>query len=365
MKARDLAPEPGLRRKRAASRFKSSTALLGAAMALSACTAPIDLGAVQQYAKTTAAAAGSFDELAGDYYQSCLRTKEYAEPASVGGRPLSSKLPARPPAPPIPKPGQTPQPLNPQALDPDCTDASSIAYAWRNENAVVVNYVRSLGYVAGVDTKPDFDDLASSLKNAGVLRSDATATAASNLAAALATGVIAARQQAALRQIVQSAQDNGLPTLVAGLQSIAQIYIGKLARERTSVGSYYDVILGGEQRRFAQLEYRNTLSLAIGSILKCGANLGKRMTTSGAARAAELRDAMRRQRIDRLAAFSAIDSQVRAATAYQAAIAAIGDGNGALLKVPSNDIRAIVATIKPYVDLLQDKVAALSAALRK
>lgn len=337
------------------------------------CTHAIDLSAVQQYAKVTAAASAGFDAVANGYYETCMRAREYAQPAGVAGQPLSATPPPRPLPSLTPKPGETPHPLNPQATDPNCFDASAIAYRWQDENHVVVDYVRSLGAVAGVDTTPsDFNTLASSLKAAGAIESDATATAAGNLAAALAGALIAARQRAALREIVQAAQDNGLPVLVTGLQSVADLYVGKLNRERTTTGSYYDTVLGGEEREFAVLECASTSNHEIRAQLDCrrypavvksGASVAARIRT--AASAARLRDLMRRQRVERLDDFGAIDQHVAAARAYRDAIGTIGEGNAALLKTPPNDVQAIADAVKPYVSSLEGEVAALVAALRK
>lgn len=336
----------------------------------SACTTrTVDLSAVQQYAKTTAEAGVSFDAIADDYYQSCLRRREYAQPGTVGGKTLSSMLPTRPSPPSAPQPGATPHELNPATEDPDCNDASSIAYQWQLENAVVVGYVRSLGDVAGVDTAPkNFGDLASALKSAGAINSDATATAAGDLATALANALIAARQQAALHDIVQAAHDKGLSTVVKGLQYTARAYQGKVERERTAVRSYYSTILVSEQQEYAVLQCSATQDSGLRRLLACSQYRrapSLKSTVEKRARAAELRDLIRRQRIDRITALNAIDGRIQAAQDYSDAVGAIGSGNDALLAVPPHDMHAIVATVRPYVDLLGDKVAAMVAALRK
>jgi hypothetical protein len=344
---------------------------------LSGCGArPIDLAAIQEYAKTTAAASTSFDSIADDYYQTCLRRREYAEPATAGGQALSKTLPSRPEPPVARSPGATPQAAN-IGGDASCQESSSLAYRWQQENDVVVGYVRAIGDVAGVDTAPqNFGDLASSLKSAGAIDSDATATAAGNLATALVSALISARQRAAVRQIVQSAHDNGLSTLISGLQFTASQYKGQLDREHDAVASYYDTVLGGEEREFAVLECPEIESPGLRSELDCAQYVER---DSGAryhkitrsvivlreARAAQLRDLIRQQRLQRLASFNSISSNVKAEQAYVGAIGAIGAGNDALLEAPPNDLQAIVSSVKPYVDLLQDKVAAMIAALRK
>lgn len=325
----------------------------------------VDISAVQQYAKTTADASASFDVIADDYYQSCLRRREYAQPGSVGGKPLSSMLPARPNPPSATQPGAPPV-LTPGKEDPDCNDASSIAYVWQLENAVVVGYVRSLGEVAGVDTAPkNFGDLASALKNAGAINSDATATAGADLATALVNALIAARQRSALHGIVQAAHDNGLNTLVKGLQYTAQIYQGRLDRERTALRSYYSTILGSEQGQYAALECSATQDPRLREVLACRQQPSSQSIVEHRANAAELRDLIRRQRIERINALNAIDGHVQAAQDYSDAVGAIAAGNDALLAAPPNDMRAVVVTVKPYVDLLGDKVVAMVAALRK
>lgn len=354
----------------------SLVALIGT-MLLSSCgTRPVDLAAIQQYAKTTASAATTFDAIADDYYQSCLRRREYAQPATVGGQALSSVLPMRAAPPTAPSPGATPAAV-PIKGDADCDDSSSIAYRWQLENDVVVGYVRALGDVAGVDTAPqNFDTLASSLKSAGAINSDATATAAGNLAAALVSAIIVARQRAAVREIVQSAHDNGLGTLVSGLEFAASQYDGQLNREHDAVASYYDTVLGNEEREFAVLECPQTHSSTVRSTLRCSSYTShggaseppSHARVSGVfrdARAAQLRDMMRQQRLQRIDTFSTISNNMEAGHAYSGAIAAIGSGNDALLTAPANNLQAIVAIVKPYVDMLQDKVAAMVAALRK
>lgn len=330
----------------------------------------LDLSTVQDYAKTTAAAATSFDAIADDYYQSCLRRREFAQPATVGNEPLSFEQPLRPPPPTVPKPGQPPQPLDPQAEDSNCDDASDIAYTWAMENDAVVAYVRTLGQVAGVDTAPkNIDSLASALNSAGVIHSDKTASAAGDLATAIVSSLVAARERSAIRQIVQQAHDHGLPQVVAGLQFTARLYVDKLRIERRDVASYYTVVLGSEERQFATSECASTTSTEIHAALHCTAypNSGRHsraFTLRAAASAAELRDLIKRQRLERLKAFNAVDSHVAAAQAYSDAIGTIGSGNDALLKAPANDTQGAIAIVKPYVDALHDKVAAMIAALR-
>jgi hypothetical protein len=337
---------------------------------------PIDLAAIQQYAKTTAAASTSFDSIADDYYQTCLRRREYAQPATVGGQPLSSKLPSRPAPPGAPSPGATPPSVK-IAGDASCQDYSTIAYRWQQENDVVVGYVRAIGDVAGVDTTPqNLGDLAASLKNAGAIGSDATATAAGNLASAIVSAVLAAKQRNAVRDIVQRAHDNGLGQLVSGLRFNAVQYKLQLGLEHEAVASFYDTVLGNEERAFAVLECPVTLSSSVRTILQCDkysslAKVAQRSAQSRLhsvfrdARAAQLRDMMKQQRLQLLDTLNTISHNLLAADAYSGAIGAIGSGNDALLASPPNDLQAIVAVVKPYVDLLQDKVAAMVAALRK
>jgi hypothetical protein len=331
------------------------------------------LSAVQQYAKTTAAASASFDALSDDYYRTCLRRREYSEPATVGGESLAAETPTRPTPIPAPSPGATPQPASTNGDDSQCQSSSSLAYRWQLENDVVVDYVRALGEVAGVDTAPkNFDTLASALKNAGVIGNDATATAAGNLAAAVGNALIAARQRAAVRQIVQAAHDGGLGQVVSALQFTADEYRVKLQLEHTAVQSYYTTVLGNEQREFAVLECSSTTSARLRQLLNCqrypvrppgrGTSLA---LVAREARASELRDLMKRQRLERVDSFTSLAQHAKAAIAYREAVGAIASGNDALLKIPGNDAQSLAVTIKPYVDLLQDKVAAMVAALRK
>ncbi|MCL5258787.1 MAG: hypothetical protein M1314_03485 [Firmicutes bacterium] len=325
----------------------------------------VDLSAVRQYAETSAAASSSFATLADDYYQSCLRQREYA-PVTVGGEPLSSEIPVRPPPP------AGPSPAGRGGNDADCHVSSALAYRWQLENRALLDYVQSLGYVAGIDTRPKhLDALAAALHSSGIVQSDAVATAGGNLATGIVSELIAARARRSLYQIAHAAQHAGIGTFAGGLQETATIYRGELQREHVAAASYYTIILAGEEREFALLECAASTSTQVHKVLGCarfpgnGRRVSTRTMLMDEGRAAVLRERIRRVRLARAQAYAAIDNRAEAAAAYARAVGAIAEGNAALLKVPRGDLTGDVQAVQPYVSDLQGDVGALLSALQK
>ncbi|HEY1429651.1 MAG TPA: hypothetical protein VGF18_08760, partial [Candidatus Tumulicola sp.] len=87
-----------------------------AGIVLTGCEKPVDTQHVQEYAKTFAAAAPAFDELAGDFAQTCVRIREYSNTgtAFLRSRPIAEMTPA------------------PNASDPPaCALAASVSAQWK------------------------------------------------------------------------------------------------------------------------------------------------------------------------------------------------------------------------------------------
>lgn len=346
-------------------------AVLGVLLFTACSTKSVDIRAVQEYAKTTAAASTSFQAVANDYYRSCLRQREYAQPVTVGGEPLSSEMPVRPPPPSSPSPGTIPVPVAGGGNDADCHVSSALAYRWQLENQVLLDYVQSLGYVAGIDTKPKhLGALAASLHSAGILQNDNVATAAGNLATGLASEIIAARQRRSLYLIVQSARNAGIDAFAADLEHAAGIYQGELQRESNAVTVYYTMILSGEEHAFALAECSTNPSSQVRKALFCvhipsRKHGGVRTVLRDEGRAAVLRERIRNARLARSKAYSLVGIHNNAAIAYSRAIGVIAAGNDALIKAPPNDLAGEAQAVQPFVSDLQSDVNALIGALKK
>jgi len=341
---------------------------------LSACnTHAADLSTVQQYAKATATAGAAFGAVSNDLYESCLRYREYAQPASVGGEPLWSNIPERQPEPTPPPPGVAPTPLDGAENDADCHVSSELANRWNLEDQALLGYVHALGTVAGVDVMPsNFDSLSGTLKRSGVIGNDAVASAAGDVAQHIAASLIAARQRHDVYLIAQAAQTGGLDRLVRDLQLVTtDTYRRKLDNERTAVAAFYTTILQKEARELAALECPVTSDSQVRRSLSCARypptrsklSLSRRILADG--QAAQLRDLIRRQRLARQDAFDQIDARKNAAKAYSRAVGDIARGNDAILTLKSGDLNAIVQSVKPYVADLKDNVSTLISALKK
>lgn len=372
-----------------------SIAPVALAVVMSGCAqSTIDIDSVKNYAKTVAAASDSFEAVAKDYYLSCVRQREYALPLSVAGGPFQDPPLPSPEPEPTPSPGNAPPMTVLSNENSTCGNTASISNRWRLENIVVTDYVRSIGEVAGVDTAPkNFDALATSLKNAGALKSDAVATTAGSFASALVDALIKAKREHTIVALVQAAQNNGFDTITDGLMTAATTYRDtELTNEGTALNSYYTVILTTESRLFSSLECsvetasdnRNALHChgvtARESLCKRLQGMGSTPNARKATAAAcdrsllerksrvqgvafQLRDLMRTQRQAWYEAQSSLRSRVYAGSAYVSAMKTLQSTHDKLVERHTSSMRDTALTLKPYVDELADKVSALYTAI--
>jgi hypothetical protein len=366
---------------------------------LAGCTSSgVDLQAVQDFGKTTTAAAASFQEISDDYYLSCLRYRDYRAETRLGTQPLTAipthapiaAMPGAEPAarpeptvtdePVVPRPEPTTTPLlsiAPGGDDRDCKVSQTLSARWSLEDSVLVGYVQALASVAGVGTAPSqssFESVGSALESAGAIDGDATAKAGGDLAAAIVGALIARQQQ---RDLVGLATDANGPvtTLATGLEQAAIAYQTVVRDELAELDSNRILLISSETqqlrhlRELAGLPPDSPADPAI-SDTDSAADVEKRATTMSitpqAERARMLAALLLRDRISRQRATwsTDIDDAVRRANMavdYYRAIAAIKKTQASLVTTQSG-FAALVATVTPLVCELSDPVNALIAA---
>jgi hypothetical protein len=196
---------------------------LGCAV-LCACEKPVDTQRVQEYAKTFAAGASSFDDVAGDFAQSCVRIREYSDnsAAFLRTRPVVQMTPA------------------PNGMTPStCALAASVSTQWKLRNAILEQYVQSLAAIAGVDTKPDGTDaLGAALTNASIF-SSTKASAFGDLVSTIVSIKLENDRDVELRRVVLQAD----PSVAQATESLASTaegpYTTLLDDEEVVVDRFY------------------------------------------------------------------------------------------------------------------------------
>ncbi len=375
-----------------ALRSQAAVTLVALVLAGAGCTAKtVDLQAVRTFGTTTEAASKAFEEISADYLSSCLRYREYRAETRIGTQPLTAvpshtqiapmPLPSAPasagPAQTLPsQPPATPAlPMLPVGGDDrDCKVSALISARWALENRVLVGYVRALAAVAGVGTAPSktsFEALGSSLHSLGVFGSDATASAAADLADAIVSTLVARQVDG---DVVRLASDSKAPVdqLVAGLETVSVAYRAQVLDEMAELDTSQIAILAYETQRLRRLRQEAGLPADTSATATLGEQLAESDTAHLAARvhvtvAVEqerlLAALLQRERIARrrTAWQSAVADAVRRANMasdYYSTVSIVGATNDALVKTRGG-VEAVVATVKPFVDQLIDPVDAL------
>ncbi|MFN2459944.1 MAG: hypothetical protein ABR591_04590 [Candidatus Velthaea sp.] len=198
---------------------------LGAAM-LAGCN-DVDVQSVRDFAKSTVEARATLQDLAADYAGTCLRDREYAARSTADLR--DDPLPG------AASPAAAAAPSG-FAASPDCADAVARSREWSARNDIVIDYVRSLGAIAGVTGKPEgVTELAASLHDAGVLPK----APFDDLATGIVQSLFARRERDLIGRFVTRA-DVPLHGAVASLKRMATDYYSKLLdAERNDLNGMY------------------------------------------------------------------------------------------------------------------------------
>lgn len=204
----------------------ASTLCMAASLAVgvTGCKQSVDLAAVQQMAKQTAASKSAFDAISADFYDSCVRAKgfEYAaDPTAI------------------------------QDVASLCAKNQKASQLWQAANEVLLTYVAALDSLA-TDKTSDYglNDLASSIDEAHHSHfSDDQRNAIASAAEGLMNATFAARRRNALAAVMQQAQapdpQAGCPhgclnDLIESLERIArEQYAVQLSAEDTAVYAFY------------------------------------------------------------------------------------------------------------------------------
>lgn len=366
-------------------------------LGLSGCLArTVDLQAIQNFDKTTTAASTSFQDVSSDYYASCLKYQEYRSETRLGTRPLTAR-PVRAAIEPMPMlepasvsnttdaPVEAPNEMTLAVIatgggDRDCALSKLLSERWSLENNVLVGYVQALGDIAGVATAPDktsFESLGLALKGASVLRSDDTAKAGGDAAAAIAGSFIRHKQE---RDLVGLASDTKatIDTLTDGLQSNALAYRVIVRDELSQLDSSRIALIAAETAHLRTLRQRAGLpkdsqpddaipgNLTEVEVQRRAAILHVPTSEERSllAEELELRDRIGQQRLRWSAEASDAVRRANMAAEYYKAIAAIRKTHDALVAAHGG-LNAVVATIRPFADELSEPVSALITASAK
>ncbi len=204
---------------------------------LTGCRSTPDLAMVQKYAETTAAAAGSFDAVAADYGQTCVRANEYEM------APREMPFVAFTLAPGYAVAGSPPD-QTPANMLQTCAGAIAIGADWSRHNAVVLGYVQALGAIASVDNAPSFQPLGNALVAPGLL-SQPQSDAFSSLANHIANFFIVQTQQRDIAALVVQV-DPDLKTAIDSLKIVASNYSVKLSTEYDVTFGFYNGLIRSE-----------------------------------------------------------------------------------------------------------------------
>jgi hypothetical protein len=215
--------------------FRAQRGLIAIALGcavLSACEKPVDTQRVQEYAKTFAAGASSFDDVAGDFAQSCVRIREYSDNSTsfLRTRPIAEMTPA------------------PNGVTPSsCALAAAVSAQWKVRNAILEQYVQGLAAIAGVDTKPDGTDALGTALTSTSIFSSTQATAFGDLVSTIVSIKMENDRDAELRRVVLQAD----PSVAQATESLA-----------STAGGPYTTLLDSEEvvvDRFYQRYLRNAV----------------------------------------------------------------------------------------------------------
>ena len=218
-----------------------------------ACETPVDLSAVQEYAKATEDASSSFKDIAEDFHASCLRRHDayLLMPRNLGSRALRHAqiqlAPGYLSTNATPEPAPTPVPGPPGYVDDKtCAEAGGIDREWRAHNEIVLGYVRELGAIAKVDVVPSLvpDPLGTPLVSANII-SSAQFEAFSQLATDISTMVVVGDQRALIAKLTKTT-NQPLHDAVDALKLVDAAYAQELWFEYGQTEGGYEVLLDRE-----------------------------------------------------------------------------------------------------------------------
>ena len=243
-----------------------------ASLFLNACQQSVDLDAVRKLAASTTAASASYGALAGDYYQSCLRTQMWREfDISVITKRRMSEDRAKPG--PLPTLPPSSIPVNRQ-LPPEeqaklaeiftskksivaelsCDGNQAASAQWQIWNQLLVSYIAALGNVAG-GSKDDADfgmnQLTKSLQGTKLLATQAQSDALSKAANDVVGAMFEARRKGEIAKFAAGPGQAFIDTYVDRLQAVAK-------------KDYQDAMLGSEEQALNAFFTDNLFSTRLG-----------------------------------------------------------------------------------------------------
>jgi hypothetical protein len=286
---------------------------------LSSCIHAPDVETINDYVTIVNTASLSFDAIAKDFADSCLAARELRLTRIQDLRLAPELQPAS-----DPKSSRGPYDVATDVVQ--CQSASDVSQQWAKRNRILVGYVRSLGAIAGVDTRPaGFDNFAAQLTNIGAMK-DIQAQPFADLATTIASVLISGKRDADLRRFVHEAD----PPLQAASQSLTKF-----------VSTDYRVILDSE-RVFLDSKFRTALREQLAS-----------------SRADSI--AIYNERQEWMTKRAQIDKKISAISDYNDAITTIADINHEMMLVSDRNgsLSDLYATAQEYVNALGGDVAAL------
>jgi hypothetical protein len=186
-------------------------------------------------AATASASQVSFDSVAQDVIDSCVRIQQWNQLDNVIARRLKELHPKV----------SAPSVMVPAAID--CVKVHSVDVPrWKATNALYLGFFIALGNIAG--TRSDaaaygFKDLAGALKNTGTLKTDAQTSALAQASSDIVDAFLDARRR---KSITQFAAPGGpgekyVGQLADALKAAATIHDETLPTEKGAVDTYYQV----------------------------------------------------------------------------------------------------------------------------
>jgi hypothetical protein len=230
-----------------------------AAGLLASCAAPTDLSAISKYAATTAQSADTFAAVAADYGASCKRyisisegiveTSSTSQVATFGTvkpnlraflivdqpRPGYTLPPDVPPLPVTAAPAS----VLPSSESDPCMVANEVSSSWNQANGTVLDYVKALGNLAGVDAvpSPNPSPLVAGLSAAGV--SSAATQAVSSLISSIAAYFENQAREHAINSFLSTVNPN-MQGAVGALETVDAAYTVRLIAEYTATRDDYN-----------------------------------------------------------------------------------------------------------------------------
>ncbi len=240
-----------------------------AAGVLASCAAPTDLSAITKYAAATAQSADTFAAVAADYGESCKRyvavsegivetssttqsaTFDTVKPSLRSFLIVEQPRPGYTLPPDAPVPGNTAaqsQPSSSAGTDP-CSVAKDVSSSWNQANGTVLDYVKALGNLAGVNAvpSPNPSPFVAGLSAAGV--SSAATQAVSSLISSIAAYFENQARERAINSFLSTVNPN-MKGAIGALETVDASYTVRLIAEyiaaRDDYNAYARIALSSE-----------------------------------------------------------------------------------------------------------------------